>query len=56
MKLDLGTIERHGNGSHTEPTDEALIFIDNDNDKTIHIRCPHAKELARLIIKMMVNQ
>ena len=54
MKLDMGTITRwDGDDRDIEPDDEALIFIDDDNDKTIHIRCPGAKAIARQIIEKL---
>lgn len=53
MRLDLGYISRHVDGRDIEPDDEALIFIDDDNDKTIHIQCPDAKKVARRIINAM---
>ena len=45
--LTLGYIERDG----VEATDEALIFVGNDNDHTIHVKCPHAKIVAREIVQ-----
>lgn len=51
MRLDLGTIERFHGDVSDEPDDETVIFIDDDNDKTIHIQCPNAKAVALEIIR-----
>jgi hypothetical protein len=54
MKLDMGTITRwDGDDRDIEPDDEALIFIDDDNEKTIHVRCPGAKDVARKIVEAL---
>ena len=50
VKLDMGTITRWEGDKDVEPNDEALIFIDDDNEKTIYVRCPHAKKVARKIM------
>jgi hypothetical protein len=55
MRLDLGCITRHVDGRDVEPNDEALIFIDDDNGKTIHIQCPDAKQIANKIIKAFMR-
>lgn len=57
MRLDLGYLERCDGetGKCSEPDDEALIFIDDDNEKTIHIQCPGAKAIAQKIIAAMAR-
>lgn len=50
MRLDLGHIDRFRNGDYVAVDDEALIFIDDDNERTIHIQCPDARAVAEKII------
>jgi hypothetical protein len=45
--LTLGYIDRDG----AEATDEALIFVGDDNEHTIHVKCPRAKAVARDIVQ-----
>lgn len=50
MQADMGHIERRKEDGDFVPDDEALIFLDNDNERTIHVRHPQAKRIAEAII------
>jgi hypothetical protein len=52
VRLDMGHIERF-NGRDAEyiiPDDEALIFIDDDNEKTCHVQGEGAPAYAAFIV------
>jgi hypothetical protein len=51
-QIEIGYIGRNDAVTNEpfEPTDEALIFLNDDNEQTIHIEAPNAKEIAAEII------
>lgn len=53
MQADMGYIERHKDDGDFEPDDEALIFLDDNNERTIHVRHPQAKRIAQAIIEAL---
>ncbi len=53
MQADMGYIERSNDDGDFEPTDEALIFIDDNNERTIHVRHPQAKRIAEAITEAL---
>lgn len=54
--LELGAIERfQEDGTYSQPDDEALIFVNDDSEQTIHIQCPDAKALAKALIAAFTN-
>ena len=52
-KIDMGYIGRvdGATGDELEPTDEALIFLKDDNEQTCHVEGPDAKAMAQQIVK-----
>jgi hypothetical protein len=49
-QMKLGYISRHHEGYDSEPDDEALIFLNDDNEQTCHVQGPNAKAMAQQII------
>jgi hypothetical protein len=52
-QIDMGYIGRHDDetGRDYEPTDEALIFLNDDNEQTCHVEGPNAKAMAQQIVQ-----
>lgn len=51
-QIDMGTIERFkpGTDESFEPDDEALIFLNDDNEQTCHVEGHNAKAMAAQIV------
>ena len=51
-QIDLGSISRYEEhtGESFEPDDEALIFLNDDNEQTCHVEGPNAKAMAAQIV------
>lgn len=56
-KIDLGHISRYEEhtGESFEPDDEALIFLNDDNEQTCHVEGPSAKAMALQIVEAVNN-
>lgn len=51
-QIDLGYIGRNDATTNEsfEPTDEALIFLNGENEQTCHVEGPNAKAMAQYIV------
>jgi hypothetical protein len=57
-QIDIGYIGRTNcvTGANFEPDDEALIFLNDDNEQTCHVEGPNAKAMAQQIAAAVRSQ